>query len=279
MALVTSQQLNRYYDLFKAIDVTFTKEVIQATGLKSQHIYLKCLGDQWPCVIYSSSLIGSKIIANTKSKLFEKIRAANSLVQLRFSFAQEDKTDPLTFFVSGKVTGYTPYSKENQDLSFINISYTQRPPDDLILVLGKLLEANINSKKRKEERIDINEDSLTKLGLVSRNAMLYIQKVPRVCILRDLSFSGAKLIIQGVAKFLVDKEAELHIELEDKLSVTITGKIIRFESVVGRKDIAAVAMLFDETNLPMQYKMKINEYLSSMRKTPAGQTEGSSEKA
>jgi hypothetical protein len=110
--------------------------VIQATGLKSQHIYLKCLGDQWPCVIYSSSLIGAKIIANTKSKLFEKIRAANSLVQLRFSFAQEDKTDPLTFFVSGKVTGYTPYSKENQDLSFINISYTQRPPDDLISYLG-----------------------------------------------------------------------------------------------------------------------------------------------
>jgi hypothetical protein len=279
MALVTSQQLNKYYDLFKAIDVTFTKEVIQATGLKSQHIYLKCLGDQWPCVIYSSSLIGAKIIANTKSKLFEKIRAANSLVQLRFSFAQEDKTDPLTFFVSGKVTGYTPYSKENQDLSFINISYTQRPPDDLILVLGKLLEANINSKKRKEERIDINEDSLTKLGLFSRNAMLYIQKVPRVCILRDLSFSGAKLIIQGVAKFLVDKEAELHIELEDKLSVTIKGKIIRFESVVGRKDIAAVAMLFDEANLPMQYKMKINEYLSSVRKTSAGQAEGSSEKA
>jgi len=267
MALVTSQQLSRYYDLFKSIDVTFTREVIQATGLRSQHIYLKCLGDQWPCVIYSSSLIGSKVIVNLKSKIFEKIRAANSLVQVRFSFEQEDKVDPLTFFVSGKVTGYTPYNGDTSDLSFINISYTQRPPDDLILVLGKLLEANINSKKRKEERIGINEETMGKLGLASRNAMLYIQMVPRVCILRDLSFSGAKLLIQGVAKFLVDKEAELHLELEDRTSLILKGKIIRFETVASRKDIASVAMLFEETTIPMRYKLLINEYISSIRKS------------
>jgi len=266
MPLFTNQQITNYYTLYKNIDVTFTKEVINATGLLSKQIYIKCLGDSWPCVLFSSSMVSAKVIANIKSKLFEKIRNANNLVSLRFCFTQSDKTDPLTFFVAAKVTGYNPYNQANQELNFISLNYTQRPPDDLIAILGNLLEANVNSKKRKEERIPITGETLRRLGFKSKDSVIFIQGLPRKAIIRDISFSGAKCIVPGVAKFLLGKEGLLKIETEDNLVLNLYGTFARFEAVVGRQDIAALVLLFDEKRLPLEYKIRINDYLTSGKK-------------
>ena len=147
---------------------------------------------------------------------------------------------------------------------FLSLSYTQRPPDNLIEVLGSLLEASMNSQKRSEERILINPASLKKLGIPNKETVVFVENVPRKGILRDLSFSGAKIIIVGVAKFLVDKVVQLKLDLEEK-SLRISGKVLRFEPVEGRKDLAALVILFDKENVPMEYKMIINEYLKSIK--------------
>jgi Tfp pilus assembly protein PilZ len=268
MALITSQQISRYYEQFKNIDVTFTKQVIEATGLQTKQIFLKIVSGQWPSIIYSTSMVGAKIIINLTEAHFEQIRKANNLVSLRFSFKLADKSDPLAFFVTAKITGYNPYNKENKNLHFMSLQYTQRPPDDLIEILGKLLEANINAKKRKDERILITAESIRKLGLKGKDVKLLVQGVPRKGILRDLSFGGAKVIIFGIAKFLVDKEAEIYLELEDQKKILILkGKIIRYDAVEGRKDIAAVGIQFPEDKLPMDYKLLINDYLTHLRKS------------
>lgn len=268
MALVTSQQISKFYNIYKNIDVTFTKQVIEATGLNTKQIFLKCINNQWPCIIYSSSMTGAKVIANLDEPQFEQIRKANNLVSLRFSFSLADKTDPIAFFVTAKVTGYNPYNKDNPNLHFINLTYTQRPPDDLIEILGVLLEANINSKKRKEERILITVDSLRKLGFISKDVQVLIENVPRKGILRDVSFSGAKVIIIGIAKFLDQKQVVLKLQLEEqKKSLLLKGNVLRVEPVEGRKDLAAVGIQFDESSIPMEYKLIINHYLTHLRKT------------
>ncbi|MFP4364303.1 MAG: PilZN3 domain-containing protein [Spirochaetia bacterium] len=274
MGIRTSQQIVKYYDSFKETDVTFNKGVIHATGLNAQQVYLKYIGQQLPCIIYSTSMVGAKVIANIRQDQFQKMRDANNLAALRFSFKQTDKTDPLTFFVSSKVIGFTPYSKENKSLNIISLQYTQRPPDDLIEILGKLLDANVNSKKRKEERITVTTDSLRKLGLKSKEAMIYIQGVPRKCIMRDVSFSGVKVLMIGVAKFLMEKEAFLKVETEDTRKILeLKGKIVRYEPVEGRKDIAAVALNFHEDTIPMEWKLKINEFIRNTRKSRVTETE------
>ena len=94
MALLTSQQIARYYELFSTINVTFTKDVINGLGLIPKQIYLKCLGGQWPSIIYSTSMVGAKIVASVSTELFEKIRDANNLVSLRFCFQGENKKGP-----------------------------------------------------------------------------------------------------------------------------------------------------------------------------------------
>lgn len=266
MAITTSQQISKYYETFKAIDVTFTKEVIKSTALQPQHVCLKCVGEQWPCVIYSTSFSGAKILASAKGTLNERISHANNLVSLRFSFKFEDKSDPLAFFVSGKVVGFAPYAQSNGDLQFISIQYTQRPPDDLIEILGRLLEANVNSTRRREDRFLLTADSMRRMSLQSKDTAVFIQGVPRKCIIRDLSFSGAKVILVGLAKFLVGKECVLRMEFEEpRETLDIQGKIVRYEDVEGRKDLAAIAVNFDEAQIPMNYKIHVNDYLMQSR--------------
>lgn len=268
MALITSQQIANYYEQYRSIDVTFNKQVIKAIGLRTENSFLRCLGSRWPCIIYSSSMEGAKIIANTKSDLLQKIRQANNLVSLRYCFNQQDKSDPMTFFVSSKVTGFNPYGESNADLSFIALRYTQQPSDDLIAILGALLEANINSQKRKEERIDINPETLRKLGFKSKDGLLFIDEEPRKCIIRDVSFSGAQLFVSGDEQSLLTKQAKLKISVDYiKAPHLLDGKIVRFDEISEQEGIGAVGMQFDEKRVGMEFKMRLNEYLISLRKT------------
>jgi hypothetical protein len=267
MALITAQQLTNYYNQLANIDVTFTKEVIKVIRLRSKETFVRALGLQWPCIIYSSSMVGAKIIANVDSDFSKKVAEANDLVSLRFSFDQIEKKDPLTFFVSAKVLAYSEYSDSHPELNFVTLKYTQRPSDDLITILGTLLEANINAKRRKEERIAINPETLRKLGLVSKNAVLLVDDKPRQCIVRDLSFSGALLIISGAAETMAQKDVKLKLGVsDDQSSLVIPGKIVRFEEIPERKGIGSVALQFAEGQVPMDYKLRLNDYISTARK-------------
>jgi hypothetical protein len=265
MGILNSQKITEYHEKYKSIEVTFTKEIIQVTGLIPQQVYLKCIGDFWPCVIFSSSFQSAKVVANIKSGLLEKLRQANNSTSLRLCFKTAESNSPVTFFVSARSVGYAPYGGA-KDTAVFTLQFTQRPPDDLIEIMGRLLDANVNSKKRREERISITTDTIRKLRLLSKETTSFIQGVPRRCILRDLSFSGAKLIMMGVAKFLLNKETSLRIDFDDpQESYLIRGKFIRSELVEGRKELLAPVMLFDEATIPMGYKMRLNDFLSQVR--------------
>ena len=265
MAILTSQKITEFYERYKGIEVTFTKEIIQVTGLMPQQVHLKCGSDFWPCVIYSSSFVGAKIVTNLKSGLPEKLRNANNSISLRYCFKKHDKINPVTFFVSARVIKQSRYG-DSSDMGIMSIQFTQRSPDDLIEIMGRLLDANVNSAKRHDERVMISDESLRKLNIQTKECAVFIQAVPRRCILRDISFSGAKIIMIGIAKFLTEKEVTLRIDFEDPdEKFMIKGKIIRFEKVEGKKELIALAIQYDENVVPMGYKIRINEYLGSVR--------------
>ena len=270
MSVLTSQKIAVYYERYKSIDVTFSKEIIQVSGLVANQVYLKCVGDFWPCVIYSTSFQGAKIVANIKSGILSKLEYSNNMTSLRFCFKIADKANPVAFFVNAKCAGYTSYGN-SKDVALFSLIFTQRPPDDLIEIMGRILDANIASAKRREERILITTDSIRKLGLTSKESAVFIQGVPRNCILRDVSFSGAKLIMMGIAKFLVNKEAALRIDFDDpRECFLIKGKFIRSEAVEGRKDLVALIILFNESAVSMGYKIRLNDFLSQIRADSRG---------
>jgi hypothetical protein len=129
-----------------------------------------------------------------------------------------------------------------------------------------VLDANINSSKRKDERILLTADSMRKLRILSKDTAAFVQGVPRRCILRDISFSGAKIIMMGVAKFLVDRETALRLDFDDpRESFLVRGTFVRAETVEGRKELIAMAINFDEATVPMGYKVRLNDFLSVVR--------------
>jgi len=271
MAILTTQKVAAYYDRYKGIDVTFTKDMIQVTGLITEQVHLKCGSDFWPCVFFATSFQGAKIVANIKSGLIDKLQRANNLVSLRLCFKNTETGSPVTFFVSGRVMGMIPYKNSNE-ISLMTIQFTQRPPDNLIEVIGRVLDANVNSSKRKDERITITSETQRKLKILAKETAAFVQGVPRRCILRDMSFSGAKVIMMGVAKFLVDKETALRFDFDDpRESFLVRGKFIRSENVEGKKEMIALAMEYDEALVPMGYKIRVNEYLNTLRADSRGQ--------
>ena len=191
------------------------------------------------------------------------------------SFLQRDKADPISFFVGAKISGYTPYGQEKPELYFLTLTYTQRPPDDLIEILGRLIEANTASAKRKEERIPVTADSARAMGVNHKDALVYIDGVPRRCILRDVSFGGAKVVILGLAKFLVNKQANLRLTMtETNEEIDVPATVVRFEAVEGRSDIAALALQFDIETIPMKYKLMVSGFLNSSKARSLKNQEG-----
>lgn len=266
MAIVTAQQLTHYYDYYRTTEVKFTKDVIKTFGVDPRQIYVKCDGAQWPCIINSTSFQQVKIIIGTKGGAFQQLSQKESAqVSVRF-LCHKPTGEQLSFFVAGKVCGLSAYAGST-DLVIVNIQLTQRPPDDFIEMLGHLIDANENAVRRCDERIIINADSCRKLGIPKEETVITIQGVPRRCILRDLSFGGAKVMVLGLAKFLVNKEIQLNLQFtEPDEVISLKGTILKAVPIEGRNDIFAASIKFTEDSVSVAYKLHINNYLSSIRK-------------
>jgi len=265
MGVLLSQKISTYYERFKDIDVTFTKDMIQVTGLLTQEIHLKCGNDFFPCVVYTTSFSGAKVVANVKTGLLAKLQTTNNFVSLRLCFRAPGETNTVTFFVSARVTANAPYGN-SQDVNMFTIQFSNRPPDDFIEIMGRILDANVNSKKRKDDRVPLTPDNLRKLNITSTETVVFIEDVPRRCILRDISFSGSKVIMLGIPKFLLDKHGALRLEFNDpRISYTIKGKFVRAEAVEGKKEMVALGINFDEATVPMGFKIRLNDMITSVR--------------
>ncbi len=266
MAIIIAQQLNQYYENYQNTEVAFTKEIIKALALDPRQIYLKCTEGQWPCIINSLSFSTAKIIIGTKSGGYEQMaKPQPPVMNLRLCFYRQDGTQ-FSFFIACKVKGLSPYAN-SKDLVIVTLQYSQRPPDDLIERMGHLIEANTNAIRRKEERIVITPEVCRKLGIPKEECIALVQNVPRHCILRDISFGGAKIIILGLAKFLQDKEVQLDLEFDEPHEVIqLKGTITATSPIEGRSDMVVANIKYDESTISLSYKIHINNYLTTVRK-------------
>ena len=268
MGIATSQQLTRYYDQYRDTEITFTKDIIRTLGLDPRQVYVKCNGGQWPCIINSTSFQYAKIIVGTTGGAFQALAAKNNpTANIRFCFNEQEGDGIITFLVSSRVAEIRPYMN-SKDLVIVTLQFTARPPDDLIEICGKLLEANANAIRRREERVPINEDSKRKLSLAKEECNVIIQSVPRHCVVRDLSFSGARVVLIGLSQFLTGKEAILRLEFNEPPEiVSVRGTVVSADLIEGRKDVCIASLKFDENALPLSYKIHLNDFLTSVRKT------------
>jgi len=272
MGVTTSQQLQGYYKLYGAVEVTFSKEVTQLLSFLQDRVYLKVGGVDWPCLLYSSSMMGAKIILSLKTTQMARLEAGTSTCQLRYGFRNPDAAEPVVFFVNVKIKAWNRYESEAaNDLYLMTLEFTQTPPEDLVEILGRFLEANLNAQKRKDVRIAVTESSIRRLGFTSCNAILVVEKIDRKCLIRDLSFSGSQVLLPGEVKLLENRPAILRLVIQETgLPLLLPGKIVHVEEVVDRREIARVSVEFDVASVPHQYKLLINEHLRLQKSTKQG---------
>ncbi len=266
MAILTNTQITNLYNAYKDIDITLNKDIIKATGLKTNEIYIKAAGMQRPCIVYSTSFTKARLIANTENNFINKTREAGDLITLRMAFMDPEKNDVISFFINAKVTGYGVYDAPNSSLNYINIVFTQRPPDDLIIIMGKLLQANINFNKRVDERIIVNQSNYSQLGLSSREIQIILQEIPRKSILLDISSSGIKIIGVKAFKFHLNKDIIIKFFLKNNSFVEIPGTILRFDALPNRNDLGIFGIKFKEDRIPLSFKLQIEQYFDSVKK-------------
>ncbi len=73
------------------------------------------------------------------------------------------------------------------------------------------------------------------------------------------------VLMTGVAKFVIGKDAKLQIEVDDrKRPILLNGKIVRFDEYPERKGIGTVGVQFYEREVPMEYKIRLNDYLNTV---------------
>ena len=83
------------------------------------------------------------------------------------------------------------------------------------------------------------------------------------CILRDISFSGAKILMAGAGELFDKENIELYLHFQDtNMPIHLSGQVLRYETVEGRDDIVALAIKYNEDKIPMSYKSKINQFFS-----------------
>ena len=265
MSVLTTQQLSAYYESYRDIELTFTRSVVRALALRAAEIHLKVGGEQWPCIPYSASMSRARVIVQMQPLYFDDLEEAKNLASLRWAFDTADDRDALYFFGATRVTGFSPYESAGQDFHFLDLEFTQKPPDDFIEIIGALPDGNANSQNRAEDRVVITPATADAIGLRGKEVMVEIEGAARKAILRDLSISGAKVLVAGIGGELMNKPITLRLDLFGVGVVPLPGSVIRFEDVEGRDDIAALAMDFDADRVPPDYKLRFNQLLRQQR--------------
>ena len=266
MGILNSHHISNYYDFFRDKDIVLNKSNLRALRINPRMIYVKCNGGQWPCIINTTSMQMATILIGTGSGAYVEFnKKENCPVSLKYCFMDSDN-NPIQFFVNSAVQEISSY-QQSRELALVKLVFTQRPPDDLIERLGEFLQVNDNFNKRHDEKIILTKDSIRELGLPKEESYIFIENVPRKCIIKELYFSGARILFVGVPKFLINKKAQL------KLLFLDTGEKITLESVIkdaaflpNRQDIVMATFEFNKEEIPMSYKFRINKYLTSYSK-------------
>lgn len=266
MGVTVSHTISRYYDYFRDREIIFTKNNLKALRIDPRQIYLKSDGGLWPCIINSSSLQMAKVFVGTSSGIYSLMQQKKiKSLSIRYTFFGQ-KNEPIQFFVNCIVSDIKPHPSSNE-LVIVTLEFTQRPPDDLIFRIGEFAEVNDNFTKRIEEKIIINQNSVRQLGLPKEETFVFITEVPRKCILKDISFGGATVMLVGIPKFLQEKDVDLRLFFTNtNEKVSLKGKISSANFLGDRKDICVCHITYIIDEIPMTYKFHINSFITSFQK-------------
>ncbi len=265
MANFAAHILNKLYSEYNSREIAFNKSTIKFTGLEPKKIFLKISGEQWSCVLYSCSMTVAKILLKMDIKSFEQLKKAKNFVNLRLSFFTSEMKNSIVFFVPCSVKGYKNFLTQDTSTFLMTLEFTQRPPDDLIEILGKIIKEREDFEKRKDIRILLEGKIVHDIGFSTNKCISVIDNIKRPCIVKNISAGGTMIILACAPKFILNKPIKLfYITTYSNEPLLLEGIIKRAEDIEGRKDIFAIVVEYEVDKIPIDYKKLINNYLNKL---------------
>ncbi|HUV07833.1 MAG TPA: PilZ domain-containing protein, partial [Spirochaetia bacterium] len=264
MENLKDKHLDTIFERHKDTEITFNKEVAKATGLIQKQLFVKYGPIQKPCCLHSASLMKAKIIVQLEADDLEIINETDSVV-LGYSFlGLRINPIPTSFLVQYRVSGLNPILRINGDRYLVSLESPIKPPDDLIRFLGDFIEASANAVKRRETRFPIDSTSAGLIGLKSAKSSITIDNQKVACVILDVSFSGAKVLVPDFAQ-TVPHNAVLTLDLQDPDEfLEMPGSILRYDDE-GREGAVILGIHFEEKSVPLEYKLRINKLVKFVK--------------
>jgi hypothetical protein len=260
---LTTQHLARLFEEFGGTEVTFNAQVILESGLVTSDVRLTVGSHHLPCVLYACSMKGARVIVEFSKDDSDLLACSSSMTTLRLGFKQRDEKSPVSFIVPCRVESLSEYNTQKPQLRFATLEFTQRPSDALVSILGGLLELKTNAIRRRDQRIVLTPENMKKIGLESRESCVAIDGSSRRCLVRDLSFGGAKVLLSMLGLPEGPRKALLKLQrCEVQDDTILDGSIVRVEDVEGHQDLVAVSIRYS-TDPPISYKQKINSIFTT----------------
>jgi PilZ domain len=252
--------INKLYNEYSDVEIDFRdKSISKLTGLDPKKVSLKVKGEQWDCTLYSCSMKCAKVVVKMNMDGFQNLQSAKNFVNLNLGFQREQETDPVVFFIPSVIEGYKSINEKQKEAYMFNLNFIQKPSDELIEIIGELIEVKEKYEKRKNSRITINSKILKDIGLTNQNIIVEIDNIKRKGILRNISATGLSILLSCIAKFLINKQIVLYL-ISSKLQTVIKvhGTIVWKNDVEGRKDIYELGIKLDNDKIPLEYKHLVN---------------------
>ena len=258
MQNLTSQHLARLYEEFADTEVTFNSHVILESGLVTSDVRLTVGSRHMDCVLYACSMKGARVILEASQEEIAILSHGSPTISLRLTFRPREEKTPVSFFVSARVEGLSEYNPNKPHVRIATLEFTQRPSDTLVGILGSMLEIKSNELRRRDQRVVVTPDVMKRFGLQSRESCVAIDGTSRRCVLRDLSFGGAKVLLSISGLPPAPHHALLKLQRCEVADDTVLdGSVVRVEDVQGHDDLVALSIKYS-CDPPISYKQKIN---------------------
>lgn len=261
------KQDNGIYDEYSHHDVTFNPKVIKSLGLVVDRILLKCGDVKLPCIIFSSSLVGSRILIKLSEEHHNYIKRKKGAVSLSFTFKDQIQKKEISFFVHSKVVSLSIYNESNPELYYCIIEFTNKAPDDLFNILGRYIFKQENRHKRAEERYIIHNNHKSSVCKNLHETIFFNSGKGKRCILTEISIFSAKLILVGhETEWIKGSSVMLIIKCREMEGIgEMLGHVERVELVSQEQSLYSVIIVFNQEFIPPTYKMWVSEFMEMVK--------------
>jgi hypothetical protein len=209
------------------------------------------------------------LISRMNFNATQQIKKANNNGLLGLNFNVPGKKEPIQIGINVKITKMNLLKQGEKGLYQLSLNFKTKPPDDYIVILGKILEAKSYAQKDYIEEPDENSVKIKqdKHKLKCVDTEIINGENREKCVLDTVSVSAARVIIKGERHEFLDKKVRLIMsteEIEDSGEADgIVTRCSDMKTIDG--SVTIINISFESGSVPDEFKnwvSKLSGYLA-----------------